>query len=118
MSIYTQSRPGATKRSAQNLSKHCDAFAKAALGEVFRARDLSLAREPDFQDRAPNAQPRRLGDVAAEVVGNVGQAALDHWLREAARAHGEDHEIALQIAREIAGMIGVQWSDILTGEAA
>ena len=55
MPIYTELRPGATKRPAQNLSKHCDAFAKAALGEVFRARDLCLAREPDCQDPAPSS---------------------------------------------------------------
>ena len=28
-------------------------FAKAALRDAFRGRDLSLAREPDFIDRAP-----------------------------------------------------------------
>ncbi len=84
------------------------------------ARGLTLAahpksqwvfQDPEFQDRAPNAQPRRLGDVAAEVVGDVGEAALDHWLREAARAHGEDHEIALQIAREIALKAGLEFPE-------
>ncbi len=28
-------------------------FAEAAVREAFRGRDLSLAREPDFIDRAP-----------------------------------------------------------------
>ena len=30
-------------------------FAKAALRDAFRGRDLSLAREPDFIDHAPQA---------------------------------------------------------------
>ena len=118
MRIYTELRPGATKRPAQTRSKNSDAFAEAALGLAFRGHDLNLAREPDFQDRQPHEQPRRLGDVAAEVVGDVGQLALDHWLREAARIHGEDHEIALQIAQEIAAMIGVPWDEVFSEEAA
>ena len=44
MTIYENS-----PRKSTNAS-----FAKAALGEIFRARDLRLAREPDSQDRAPS----------------------------------------------------------------
>jgi hypothetical protein len=92
-------------------------FAEAALGVAFRGRDLSLAREPDFVDRQPHQRPRRLGNIAAEAVGDVGQAALGHWLRQAARTRGQEREVALQIAREIAEMLGIPWGEVIS-EAA
>jgi hypothetical protein len=55
--------------------------------------------------------------VAAEIGADVGRRALDHWLREAARTDGEDREATLKIAREIAGMIDVDWADLFSGEA-
>lgn len=103
--------------SSQHNSNHRDVFAEAALGDAFRGRDLSLAREPHFVDRQPHQQPKRLGDIAAEAVGDVGQAALDHSLRQAARTHGKEREVALQIAREIADMIGVPWDEIFSDAA-
>jgi hypothetical protein len=39
-------------------------------------------------------------------------------LREAARTAGPQHEEAIRIAREIAGMIGVPWAETMSGEAA
>ncbi len=54
----------------------------------------------------------------ATGVGDVGQAALDHWLRETARTRGEEHLIALQIAQEIAQMAGIPWDEVFSEEAA
>ncbi len=116
MGIYTKPTPGSTEHSTQNYSKHRDAFARSAVLTEFRARDARALDQADFIDRRPN-QARHLGDVAADVVGNVGQAALDHWLREAARTRGEEHLVALQIAQEIAAMLGVPWDEVFS-EAA
>jgi hypothetical protein len=99
-------------------SNRCAAFARSAVLTEFRARDASALDQGDFEDRRPCDEPVLLGDVAAEVAGDVGRAALDHWLREAARTDGEEHEAALGIAREIAGMIGVPWKEIMSGGAA
>ena len=116
---YTKSPKCATAPDNLTTSDKVRAsFARSAVSEEFRSRDARALDQADFQDRRPDQAPRQLGDIAADVVGNVGQAALDHWLREAARAHGEDHEIALQIAREIAGMIGVPWCDVMSEQAA
>ncbi len=41
----------------QKSNLHRAQFAEAALREVFRGRDLSLAREPDFVDRGPKEAP-------------------------------------------------------------
>ena len=119
MPIYTELRPGATKRSTSNLSKHCDAFAKAALGEVFRARDLCLAREPDFQDRQPHEQPRRLGEVVDQVAAETGQKACLHWIDQASRAETpQQRTAALEIAQNIAKSLGLTLEDFLLGRAA
>jgi hypothetical protein len=101
-------------------SRKATARAEYARGLALDAHPKNgwVFQDPDFRDHTPNQAPVRLDRVAAEVVGDAGQAALDHWLREAARTHGEDHEIALQIARKIAGMIGVPWAEIMSEEAA
>ena len=116
---YTTAAPGATARrnSPHHSIRPRNRFARAARNKAFRARDLSLAREPGFVDRQPD-QPVRLGDVATEVVADVGQRALRHWLNQAAQAEGEEREVALQIAKEIAAMIGVPWTDVMSGKAA
>jgi hypothetical protein len=46
----------------------------------------------------------------------VGRRAIDHWLREAARTTGPEHEEAIRMAREIAGMIGAPWAEVMSGE--
>ena len=102
----------------KNFPRKSTSFARAAVSVEFRGRDARALDQADFVDRRPDQAPRRLGDIAAEVVGNVGQAALDHWLREAARTRGEEHQIALQIAREIAEMIGVPWVEVMSEQAA
>ncbi len=80
MLIYTELRPGATKRPAQTCSKNSDAFAEAALGLAFRGRDLSLAREPDCQDRPPSAAA---GVMSAPVLNGFDPAEFPiiatHW---------------------------------------
>ena len=88
MSIYTRSGLGATKRSAQTRTKTSDAYAEAALGDAFRARDLSLAREPDSVDHPPHQQARRLGEVVDQVAAETGEKAVHHWLDEATRWPG------------------------------
>ncbi len=117
MSVYTRSRSGATERSTRNLSVSCGSLGRAAVFADFRPRDARALDQSDFADRRPCDQPVLLGDVAAEVVGDVGRAAIDHWLREAARTIGPEHEEAIRIAREIAGMIDVDWADLFSGEA-
>ena len=117
MSVYTRSRPGATERSTRNLSVSCGSLGRAAVFADFRPRDARALDQSDFADRRPCDQPVLLGDVVAKVVDDVGRRALDHWLREAARTDGEEHETALKIAREIAGMINVPWAEIMSGEA-
>jgi hypothetical protein len=117
MLLYTESRPGATERSTQKPSNRRDAFARGFALDAHRKSSRALD-EPDFQDRRPDQAPRQLGEVAAEVVGDIGEAALSHWLRQAALTEGEEHEIALQIAQKIAAMIGTPWSEVLSAEAA
>ena len=46
----------------QKSNLHRAQFAEAALREVFRGRDLSLAREPDFLDRRPHESPPLAGE--------------------------------------------------------
>jgi hypothetical protein len=93
-----------------------DRYAREARNKAFRARDLSLAREPSFVDRQPEDSVP-LGVVVDAVVDDLGQRALEHWIKEAAEAEGEEREAALEIAKEIANMIGVEWTDVLS-EAA
>ncbi len=117
MPIYTQSRPGATERSTQKPSNRRAGFARGFALDAHRRSSWALD-DPNFEDRRPNEAPRQLGDVAAEVVGNVGEAALAHWLRQVEQTRGEQHLIALQIAQEIAAMIGVPWDEVFSEEAA
>ena len=93
-------------------------YARGAVFREFRPRDARALDFNDFQDRRPCDEPVRLGHVVGEVVADVGRRALDHWLHEAARTDGEEHETALEIAREIAAMIDVPWAEVISGEAA
>ena len=102
----------------KNSPRKSTSFARAAVFEEFRGRDARALDQADSPDRRPDQAPSQLGYVAAEVVGNVGQAALDHWLRQAARTRGEEHKVAIQIAQEIAAMIGVPWAEVMSEQAA
>ena len=119
MLTYTFWNPSAT--SADRLPSHPTkraAFARAAVFSSFRARDARAINYNGFQDRRPCDEPVRLGHVVGEVVADAGRRALDHWLHEAACTDGEERETALQIARNIAGMIDVPWDSLFSGEAA
>ena len=119
MGIYTRSGLSTTKRSAQTRTKTSDAYAEAALGDVFRGRGLSLAREPAFVDRPPHQQFRRLGEVVDQVVAETGQKAVHHWLDEASRAETkQERAAALEIAQNIAKSLGLTLEDFLFGRAA
>ena len=98
-------------------SKRRAGFARGLALDAHRKSSWALD-DPDFEDRRPDQAPRQLGNIASEVVGDVGEAALDHWLREAARTEGEEHKNALQIAQKIAAMIGVAWRDVFSEQAA
>jgi hypothetical protein len=50
-------------------------------------------------------------------MADIGRAALDHWLREAARLAGEERQAALERAREVAGMIGVPRPSVFSRDA-
>ena len=119
MSFYHFQTPSAIR--ADRLPSHPTkraGFARAAVFSSFRARDARAINYNGFQDRRPCDEPVRLGHVVGEVVADAGRRALDHWLHEAARTDGEEHETALEIAREIAAMIDVPWAEIMSGEAA
>ena len=119
MEIYTRSSSGATKRLIEKPSNCSDTFAKAALGDVFRGRDLSLARGPDFVDHPPHQQVRRLGEVVDQVVAETGEKAVQHWLDEATRAENQqERTAALEIAENIAKTLGLTLEDFLFGQAA
>ena len=105
-------RTGFRKSNTRNLQ-----FARGLALDA-HPKSRWVYQDPDFTDHAPDVAPERLGTIADCVIADVGQAALDHWLREAARTHGEEHEAALQIAQEIATMIGVPWAEVMSEEAA
>jgi hypothetical protein len=117
MFTTTKLRRASRSDSPATSEKRRAGFARGLALDAHRKNAWAL-HEPDFQDRRPNEAPRQLGDVAAEHVGDVGEAALDHWLREAARTEGEEHKVALQIAQEIAAMIGVPWAEVMSEQAA
>ena len=112
MSLYSRSGFGATKRSAQTRSKHSDAFAEAALDDAFRGRDLQLAHEPNFIDRPPHRQVRRLGEVVDQIAAKTGEKAVRYWREKAALALSpEECAEALSIARKIALKAGLEFPE-------
>ena len=117
MHTTTKSHRASQPNSPTISEKTRTGFARRLALDAHRKSAWALDN-PDFEDRRPDQAPRRLGEIAAEVVGNVGEAALDHWLREAARTEGEEHKVAIQIAQEIAVMIGTPWSEVLSEQAA
>jgi hypothetical protein len=108
MNLYNTSFRKATARAEYARGFALDAHPKSRW----------IFQDPGFRDHAPDRPPERLDHIVAEVVGNAGQAALDHWLREAARTTGPEHDEAVRIGCKIAEMIGVSWSDVFSGEAA
>ena len=115
----THARPASSRPDPHTSSPRTRSrYARAVVFSSFRLRDAKAIDFDGFQDRRPSDRPARLGDVAAQVADDVGRRALDHWLREAARTDGEEHETALEIAREIAAMIDVPWAELFSGEAA
>ena len=97
MRTYTLSTKSATCTDQHpSRSTKCAAFARAAVLAEFGSRDARALDQGDFTDRRPGDGPVLLGDVAAEA---------------------EDREAALKIAREIAGMIDVDWAGLFSGEA-
>lgn len=113
---YQNTAPRATAQPSTTCQRA--AFARRAAIDAFGPRARHHLDGPNLKDQRPYGGPIRLGHVAVNVTGNVGQAALDHWLREAASASGEERKVAIEIAREIADMIGVPWSEIMSDEAA
>jgi hypothetical protein len=113
----THARPASSRPNPHTTSPRTRSrYARAAVFSSFRARDAKALDYDGFQDRPPCDEPIRLDPVAAKVTGDAGQLALDYWLREAVRTDGEEHEVALQIAKEIATMINVPWAEVMSGE--
>ena len=95
------------------------AYARAAVFEEFSPRDARALDQDDFRDRAPNQEPRHIGQVTAKVTNDTGQRALRHWLNQAGQADTDDeHQAALKIARNIARAAGVTHADLIGREAA
>ena len=93
-------------------------YARGAVFREFRPRDAKALDHGDFTDRKPCDEPIRLDHVAAKVTGNAGQAALDHWVRQAAETTGPQHDEAMGVVREIAAMIDQPLDEIFSGETA
>ena len=93
-------------------------YARAAVFSSFRPRDARAINHNVFQDRLPSDQPQRLDHIAAKVIGDAGQLALDHWVREAARTTGPQHDEAMRIVREFAAMIDQPLDEIFSGATA
>ena len=90
----------------------------AAVGDAFRGRALSLAREPGFRDRQPDEAPVRLGEVVEDITAAAARKAIRYWTREAALAVTEsERQEALEIAAKIARAARMVWPGDL-GEAA
>ena len=93
-------------------------YARGAVFSSFRPRDAKAIDFDGFQDRRPSDEPVRLDHIAAKVTGNAGQLALDHWIREAARTTGLEHDEAMRIVRELAAMIDQPLDELFSGEVA
>ncbi len=108
MNTYTKSASGATAPPENPTPNRRAAFARDAVFEEFRPRDARALGHDGFKDRRPNDSPRHIGEVAAGVVQDVGDRAVRHWLAQAAQAETyEDRAVALEIASEIADLMGL-----------
>ncbi len=99
--------------------KSSASFARAAVSEEFRGRDLSLARGgKGFCDRRPDQQPQRLDQIVEEVTTTTARKAIRYWEKEAALAVTQaERKEALSIAGKIARAAGLDWPEDW-GEAA
>ncbi len=119
MRIYAHSTTAATRPASCTPS----AKQRAALARdhVFADFPPSAARALDqsnFVDRRPDQEPRPLGKIARKVTDDTGLKALRHWLNQAGRADSdEEREAALEIAREIANLMGLD-ADLISRRAA
>ena len=118
MVIYAPSSRQASRPVLDTPSaKHRAGFAREATLDAFGRKAAHTLEEPDFEDRQPDPGPRALGRVAAKVADDTGMKALRHWLNQAGRADsGEEREAALEIAGEIASLMGLDAD--LTGRRA
>jgi hypothetical protein len=116
--MSTTTIPRQATQPNPSTPKPCDAFAEAAWRDVFRDRDLRLAREPGFVDRPPQ-KPRRLGEITTKIVAEAGERAVQHWLDAATRAENQQKRAAaLEIAENIAKALGLTLADFIFGRAA
>ena len=102
-------------------SRKATASTEYARGLTIAAHPKSqwVFQDPDFQDRAPNQPPRRLGEIANKVVAETGEKALRHWLDKVAQAGSEqERRAAMETAQNIAKSLGLTLEDFLLGRAA
>lgn len=93
---------------------HRQTFARQATLQAFGARAQSVLDAPGFRDRSPNQQPRYIGKIAAKVTMDAGQASVQHWLDQAAKADStEKREAALETARRIARLAGIPHANLI-----
>ena len=105
MTFYSQT----SQKSTRNT------FAREAALDTFGRQGRWALDEPDFQDRLPGQRPRRIG----KVVDDVGRRALRHWLTQAAEAADDnDHAAAMEVAAELARVMGLELPGLSKRRAA
>ncbi len=119
MRIYTH-HVGQASRPAPNTPsvKRRAAFAREAAIDAFGPKAIHALGAPGSADRRPGHEARPLGKITAKVANDTGQRALRHWLNQAGRADSdEERTAALEIAGEIAGLMGLD-ADLIGRRAA
>ncbi len=118
MPIYAPSSRQASK-PAPNIpsAKHRAAIARDAVFADFPPGAARALDQSNFVDRRPDQEPRHIGEMAANVVDDAGRRAIAHWLKKACQAKGEEREAALEIAGEIARLMGLD-ADLIRQKAA
>ena len=112
--IYPPSSRQAS-RPALNIpsAKHRAAIARDAVFADFPPGAARALDQSNFVDRRPDQEPRPLGKIAAKVADDTGMKAVRHWLNQAGRADSdEEREAALEIAREIARLAGIDLAEL------
>ena len=109
MRIYTHSATQATRPAPRtSATSGRAAFAREATIAAFGPKAIHALDKSVVEDHQPDHGPRPLGRVAAKVTNNTGVHALRHWLNQAGRADSEEkREVALEIAGEIARLLGL-----------
>ena len=118
MNTYTKSASGATAPPDNPTPNRRADFARDAVYAEFRPGDARALDQVYFVDRRPDQEPRHIGEVAVNVVDDVGRRAITHWLKKACQTKGEEREAALEIARNIARAAGITHADLIGREAA